>query len=162
MPQHLAVLRSQHGAPAGGQHQAAGLLRHIGQHTGFEVAKTLFTLGFKKTADGGANHLLKPVVQVHECHTKPVGQLSANGGLSRAGHADQCTANLHKPPSVSGTRHVHGTPPSACRVSSLRCCHAAAGCTGEGCRSWMPPRILTKMAETLMHKASIAILIIAK
>ena len=36
------------------------------------------------------------VVEVHERQSEPVGQLSAHGGFPRAGHADQCTANLHR------------------------------------------------------------------
>ncbi|MNL43561.1 hypothetical protein D3C87_1660800 [compost metagenome] len=96
LAQHRAVLRAQHGAAAGRQDHAAGHLGHFCQHLGFQVTKAGFAFGLEIAANAGADGLFQPVVQVNKWHPSPVGQLATDGGFARAGHADQCAANLHR------------------------------------------------------------------
>ncbi|MNV70313.1 hypothetical protein D3C71_1632710 [compost metagenome] len=96
LAQGFSIFGAQHGAAAGGQDHATSLPGHVGQGLRLQVAKAGFALGLEEAADGGADGLFQPVVQVDEGHPRPVGQLAADGGFAGAGHADQCAADLHR------------------------------------------------------------------
>ena len=77
----------EHGAAAGGQHDAV-LAAQVADHLRFAAAKARLALDFEDPRDRGAGAGLDLMVGVDEAHAQFAGKDAADGGFSRPHQPD--------------------------------------------------------------------------